>query len=93
MAPINGNIHCTGISAARQRNRRRAKKEIKVGEGLGLPELFLNSTSDCTTGYQAKLSALSNKKASKERVLPLASEGEVEHEEDSLELWRNKLVA
>ena len=46
VVPINGNIHCTGISAARQRNRRRAKKEIKVGEGLGLPELFLNSTSE-----------------------------------------------
>ena len=25
--------------------------------------------------------------------MPLASEGEVEHEEDSLERWRNKLVA
>ena len=46
VVPIKGNIHCTGISAARQRNRRRAKKEIKVGEGLGLPELFLNSTSE-----------------------------------------------
>ena len=43
----------------------------------------------------AKLSALSNKETSDEGDLPLASEGEVEHEEDSLdvELWRNKLVA
>ena len=39
--------------------------------------------------------ALPSKDTSEERDEPLASEDEVEHEEDSLdvELWRNKLVA
>ena len=73
VVPINGNIHCTGVSAARQRNRRKAKKEIKVlGGGLGY---FSTQRLNCR-GYQARLSALSNKETSE-------GEAEVEHEEDS----------
>ena len=71
VVPIKGNIHCTGVSAARQRNRRRDKTKFKVlGEGLG----YISTQRLNCRGYQARLSALSNKETSEERDLPLASE-------------------
>ena len=61
VVPIKGNIHCTGVSAARQRNRRRDKTKFKVlGEGLG----YISTQRLNCRGYQAKLSVLSNKKTS-----------------------------
>ena len=54
VVPIKGNIHCTGVSAARQRNRRRNKTKFKVlGGGLGY---FSTQRLNCTTGLQYRLS-------------------------------------